>query len=561
MTRLTDLIDRPGREHSTALITKSGRHWSYSELSAIASKLESTLEDKGICGHRIGVIAKDDALHVLVLLAMGGGNAMIPINPSYREDKLPAFLKDQGITFVVTDYPESLGNLSIPHLNWDGVQKFEFSGQPVDQSLLGQTSPNDEILIIPTSGSTGRPKLVGYDLEHLEAAARANIQHFGLCPDDVYLCPMPLFHAHGLISITVFVMIAGAQVILSPADPAEIAARSSEYQVTCFSAAPTIHQGLLRYSRTSPIEFNSLRFARSSSAPLPYAIFDELERLFGCPLVETYGLTESTSVVVSNDLDQRRKGSVGRPIGDTKAAVKTENGISETGRGELLLSGPSIVLGYLDQADTSPKDSWFQTGDLAEIEQDGHIQIVGRLKEMVKRGGYGVSPTEIDNAICAIEGVNAACTFSLPHPTLGEELVSVVRADAALHEMAILDELIARLPTYKVPAAIRVVDAIPRNQIGKIVRNEVREQFGPLFSAPFVAPTTREEARILSFWEKHLGAGNISILDNLILKGVDPLIVSTIDDGVFEEKLTVQFMLRYPTIRAQAEFINAEQTL
>jgi acyl-CoA synthetase (AMP-forming)/AMP-acid ligase II len=561
MDRLNDLLDLRMGGKNAAIISADETVLSYDDLMRLAQDMQEALATKGVAKRRIGVLVRQDTLNIVCLLAMSRYNTMVPINPSYRHEKLPGLIEDLGIDLIVTDTPSAVDCAQVPCVVIQSDGSF-VPGTAINFGA-GETRRVEHALIVPTSGSTGRPKLVGYTRAHIAASAQANIDHFQLSAQDVYLCPMPLFHAHGLVSVTIFTLCVGGTVVLSPASPTEIWVRMEKYNPTCFSAAPTIHQGLLRTygGRVTPAK--NLRFARSSSAPLPYSIFDQLEMLYGCHLIETYGLTESTSVVVANPLTDRRKGHVGKTIGETIANVLGQDGPRPVGKGELILKGPAIVQSYVDDSTdaTQTPDEWFRTGDLVEINDEGFISVQGRLKEVVKRGGYGISPAEIDNVLCSISGVTAACTFSVDHPTLVEDLVSVVEVSnqADLNASKITDALINRLVTYKIPAAVHIVESIPRNAIGKIVRSDVRVQFIHIFFPPFTPARNPLEEQLTHFWEMYLSVEKVGVFDNIMLAGADPLLVSSLKENTLIPKITVPFLLCHPCVESQAKYLQMEK--
>ncbi|MEC8160795.1 MAG: AMP-binding protein [Planctomycetota bacterium] len=560
MPGLNDLFELKATGKTAAIIGVNDRILTYEELTKRATRMRHDLAAYDIANFRIGVLVRQDELNIVCLLAMAGQNTMVPINPSYRHDKLPGLVESLGLDLIVTDAPTETDRVEVPivvvHPDGACANLKEFQFAPSNRKTP------EHVLIVPTSGSTGKPKLVGYTPENLNASAHANVSHFQLDSQDIYLCPMPLFHAHGLISIALFTLSVGGTVVLSPASPTNIWRKFERYLPTCFSAAPTIHQGLLRAFAGQALPSGNLRFARSSSAPLPYSIFDRLEALYDCKLIETYGLTESTSVVVANPLEGRKKGKVGKTIGQTEARILTEDGLRKLGQGELVLQGPAIVQTYVGSPHSGEdsRDAWFRTGDLVEIDEDGFISVQGRLKELVKRGGYGVSPAEVDNALCSISGVTAACTFSVPHPSLAEDLVSVVEVDAQADtdDRSVIKALMEKLVTYKVPTAIRIVDRIPRNAIGKFVRSDVREQFLGLFYPAFEPASTALEDQLIKFWEERLPVDRIGVFDNIILSGADPLLVSSLKQNEMIAGLSVPFLLRYPNVNEQAKYLQLE---
>jgi acyl-CoA synthetase (AMP-forming)/AMP-acid ligase II len=307
-----------------------------------------------------------------------------------------------------------------------------------------------------------------------------------------------------------------------------------------------------------------LRFFRASSAPLPPSAIVALEEIFGVPLIETYGLTESASMICSNPLPPMRRkiGSIGIPFG---AEIRIADQLGQTRgpdvEGEILVRGPSIITRYMDQ-DVSQSQSfwgdWLRTGDIGKVDPDGYFYICGRIKELIKRGGHSVFPTEIDDVLCQHDSVAEAVTFSVAHATLGEDVVAAVvaRAGVAPSEEALRSFVASRLSTYKVPSVMLVVDEIPKNAMGKVTRREMARHFAARLSPAAVPCGNPMEEHLLSLWRRLLGRTDIGATDNVFLFGGDPLnaekIVTHLTQGGQWPTCTFKALAAYPTVRAQA---------
>jgi acyl-CoA synthetase (AMP-forming)/AMP-acid ligase II len=311
------------------------------------------------------------------------------------------------------------------------------------------------------------------------------VRCYRLGPGDVSLCAMPLFHVHGLVASTLATFGSGGTVV-APAlrhVPALLPLLASQ-QVTWFSGSPTLHKLLLR--RAAPgsaggdrARFPALRFVRSCSAALPIDQLREMEAVYGVPVLEAYGMTEASHQMTSNPLPpaQRIPGSVGVATGIELATMDDDGRLLGPGeRGEVVIRGPNVVDGYEGNPEATAasfRDGWFRTGDLGWVGHDGYLHLVGRLKELINRGGEKIAPLEVDGVLEAHPAVAEAVTFGVPHPSWGEDVAAAV----VLREPVSPQELLAwcreRLAAFKVPKTLHVVDAIPRTPTGKVQRAAV----------------------------------------------------------------------------------------
>ncbi|KRR27736.1 hypothetical protein CQ14_29315 [Bradyrhizobium lablabi] len=287
--------------------------------------------------------------------------------------------------------------------------------------------------------------------------------------------------------------------------------------------------------------------------------------MFGVPLLENYGMTETASTVCSNLLAPglRTRGSVGRPIGAEIRIVDAlglELGVGS--EGEVLLRGPSVITRYASGESGRDHfiDGWLRTGDVGKIDEDGCLFIRGRTKELIKRGGHSVYPLEVDSAILSHPEVTEAITFSLEHPTLGEELVAafVPRAGSAIDGNDIRHFLEGKISTYKIPAAIIRVGEIPKNATGKSARRAMRPAFAGEFALKGVAAHSELEGAILEAWARATDASGLGVTDNLFVHGGDPIRAQRVRDDLRQRPgvdLSLKDMIRNPTVRMQASLV------
>ena len=345
---------------------------------------------------------------------------------------------------------------------------------------------SDELaLLLHTSGTTSRPKLVPLTHANLAVSARNIGATLELTPVDRCLNVMPLFHVHGLVASLLASLAAGGSVTCTPGfHPLRMLDWLGESDPTWYTAVPTMHQALLARIDGKPEPPARLRFIRSSSAALPRPVLEGLERTFGVPVVEAYGMTEAAHQMASNPptLAGRRPGSVG-PAAGPEIAILSATGeeLPAGALGEVAIRGANVFSGYERNPEANREaftNGWFRTGDEGTLDEDGYLTLQGRIKELINRGGEKISPAEIDERLLAHPAVAEAVAFALPDERLGEEVgAAVVLAaghDAGERE---LQEFVAEtLAPFKVPRRIVVVDEIPKGPTGKLQRIGLAER-------------------------------------------------------------------------------------
>jgi acyl-CoA synthetase (AMP-forming)/AMP-acid ligase II len=281
---------------------------------------------------------------------------------------------------------------------------------------------------------------------------------------------------------------AGGAVICTPGfDALRFFRLLDEERPSWYTAVPTMHQTILtRADRNAEIiERAKLRFIRSSSASLPGPVMEQLEAVFGCPLVESYGMTEASHQMASNPLAGPRKpGSVGQAAGPEVAIMDDDGAILPQGEiGEVVIRGPNVTAGYEANPDANAKaftHGWFRTGDQGAFDAEGYLTLTGRLKELINRGGEKVSPLEVDGVLSAHPAVAQALTFAMPHAKLGEEVAAavVLREGAACTERELRDFVAQQLADFKVPRKVVFLPEIPKGATGKLMRIGLAEKLG-----------------------------------------------------------------------------------
>jgi acyl-CoA synthetase (AMP-forming)/AMP-acid ligase II len=344
-------------------------------------------------------------------------------------------------------------------------------------------APSSAALLLHTSGTTSRPKTVPIAEGNLLSSVQTVAATYGLREDDVSFCVMPLFHVHGLVAAVLATLATGGTVVLPDRFHATTFWEDIErFAASWYTAVPTIHATVLAKAlEADTLPSHHLRFVRSCSAPLPAPVWSRFEDLIGVPLVEAYGMTEAAHQMASNPLPpgERRPGTVGNATG-TEIAILDDawEAVPAGEAGEVAVRGPSVVTGYLDNPaanEASFRHGWFRTGDVGTLSADGYLSLVGRIKELVNRGGEKISPYEVEAVLLSHPAVAEAAVFPVPDDRYGETVGAVVVLAADVAPSALRAHCEGRLASFKVPATITVLDAIPKGPTGKVQRRHLAE--------------------------------------------------------------------------------------
>ena len=353
-------------------------------------------------------------------------------------------------------------------------------------------SPTNVALILHTSGTTSRPKIVPILHSNIVSSAENIKKSLRLKEEDLCMNIMPLFHIHGLIAAVSASIAAGGSVWCTPGfDALKFFRWLDDASPSWFTAVPTMHQAILARSKRNKdaIEKNKLKFLRSSSASLPSQVMKELERVFGAPVIEGYGMTEATHQMASNPLPPlvQKPGSVGLEAGPKiRIAHELENHLID-GIGEVVISGPNVTPGYENNFEANKKsffnfegERWFRTGDQGAFDHDGYLSLTGRLKEIINRGGEKISPLEVDEVLMDHPSVAQVVTFAVPHEKLGEDVAAavVLEEGSEVTESDLRGFASDRMVDFKVPKKIVILSEIPKGVTGKLQRIGLAEKLG-----------------------------------------------------------------------------------
>jgi acyl-CoA synthetase (AMP-forming)/AMP-acid ligase II len=491
---LLDLFRSVDSQKTAVIVPERQLRISYGELRAQVGAVAAGLGAAGIGrGDRVGIALPNGLPTVVCFLAAAMTGTAAPLNSAYREEEFRFYLEDTaaGVLILPPDGAEEARRAAgdrvrilTAELDESGVVRL---GGVTPGAVPAAPSVDDVALILHTSGSTGRPKRVPLSHANLSISAQNVARTYGLGPDDVSICAMPLFHVHGLVASTLATLSSGGTVVV-PAkfNPLSFWSVARDTRATWYSAVPTLHQLLLARVKPGaprPPGAEHLRFIRSCSASLAPQLMQDLETAFGAPVLEAYGMTEAAHQMASNPLppSARKPGSVGPGTGVGVSIMDAEGRHLAAGeRGEVVIKGANVTRGYENNPEANASsfvDGWFRTGDQGYLDADGYLVLVGRLKELINRGGEKISPREIDEVLLAHPSIAEAVCFGVPHPMWGEEVAAAVVVSEPVSEADLLAYCKERLADFKRPKQIHITETIPRTATGKIQRRLVAEAF------------------------------------------------------------------------------------
>jgi long-chain acyl-CoA synthetase len=487
----------PGK---TAVILGDTR-LSYAQLDELSDRVAANLKAAGLTpGDRVGLQLPNIPPFVIAYFGiLKAGGVVVPMNVLLKAPEIAFQLEDSGARALITyggildesaKAAESAAVTSVYVVTETGAP---VTGAPFEALLAGdapgpqlaERSPTDPAVIIYTSGTTGTPK--GAVLAHIGLYMNADIpgRLFEFSVDDTVLVALPLFHVFGLSSVmNTCVLLGGTMTLVPRFEPRAVLEIMQRDRVTVFEGVPTMFIALLQAADGADYDLTSLRVAVSGGAPIPGEVIDSFESRFGIPILEGYGLSESSSAATFNiSVTERKVYSAGKPIWGT--SVQIWDGDSRPlppgpGHvGEIVLRGANIMLGYHNNPEATAKafaGGWFHTGDLGYVDTDGFLFIVDRIKDLIIRGGYNVYPREVEEVLYAHPAVAEAAVVGVPDPKMGEEIRAIVavKPGQTVTEAELIEFVKERAAAYKYPRTIEFRDSLPKNATGKILKKELR---------------------------------------------------------------------------------------
>jgi acyl-CoA synthetase (AMP-forming)/AMP-acid ligase II len=494
---LADLFSRAEPNHPAVILPEDSSATTYRALADQVEELAAALRRGGLePGQAVAVVLPNGLEYLAVFLAVTRARLVAaPLNPAYKTEEFRFYLEDAGVRAVIAPPGDhavraSARDLGLPvwEVARDAHGRVRLEGEGLiagGASAPEPPRPDDTALFLHTSGTTSRPKGVPLTHANLMASVRNIAAHYQLSPADTGLLVMPLFHVHGLIGGTLSTFWAGGSLVVPPRFSAGAfwpAARA--HRVTWYSAVPTIHQVLLsRADEDGAPARSGFRLIRSCSSALAPATLAQLEARFDAPVLEAYAMTEASHQMTSNPLPPavHKPGSVGRGA-NVDVAIMDEAGqlLPAGSPGEVVVRGPNVTRGYHNNPEANAAaftHGWFRTGDRGVLDGEGYLTLIGRIKELINRGGEKISPLEVDAVLLAHPAVAEAATFAAPDVKYGEEVHAAVVLRAAATPEELLAHCRERLADFKVPKVIHLAQQLPKGPTGKVQRRHMAAAF------------------------------------------------------------------------------------
>ncbi len=489
----------PRNPQAPCLILADNRVWTYGDVERASGRLANLIVALGLKpGDRLAAqVEKTPESLMLYLATIRAGLVFLPLNPAYQRHEVEYFLGDAKPGLFVCRPParaladELARKAGVAHvLELDDTGRGSLIDAAIpygDEFKTVVRAGSDLAAILYTSGTTGRSK--GAMLSHRNLAVNAQTLHdtWRFQPGDVLLHMLPTFHVHGLFIACHCALLNGSAMFFEPKFDAGRALKLLP-ESTVFMGVPTYYVRLLAEPGFGRDTCRAMRLFVSGSAPLLKETFDDFKARSGHTILERYGMTEG-GMFTSNPYEgERRGGTVGLPLPCTRVRVVDDAGTScKAGQiGNIQVRGDNVFVGYWQMPEKTKEeftaDGWFKTGDMGSVSADGYVGISGRSKDLVITGGLNVYPKEIEEMIDALPGVAESAVIGLRHPDFGEAVTAVVvrkkdAAGASLTEAAVIGALKGELANFKVPKKVFVVDGLPRNTMGKVQKNLLRQEY------------------------------------------------------------------------------------
>jgi long-chain acyl-CoA synthetase len=473
----------------------------YRALDEASARVAGLLHERGLRpGDRVGIMMPNVAeVPVVYYGVLRAGGVVVPMNPLLKGREVAYYLSDSGARLIfawhafadparegaaaVGPGQSSTEQAEAELIVVDGVGFPDLLASVTPDFQVVDTDDEDTAVILYTSGTTGHPK--GAELTHANLISNTEVSRADIVlagPDDVIFGGLPLFHVFGQTVALNVAVAAGACLTLLPRFEAAHALRIiADHKVTVFEGVPTMYVALLHQPDRADYDTSALRMCISGGAALPVEVLRGFDEAFGVPVLEGYGLSETSPVASFNHPGRERKpGSIGTPIRDVELRVVDEDGheMPQGEVGEIVIRGPNVMKGYWQRPEATAeaiRDGWFHSGDLAKVDEDGYFYIVDRKKDLIIRGGYNVYPREIEEVLYEHPAVAEAAVIGLSHPSLGEEVAAAValKPGTAITAEELRDYVKSQVAAYKYPRHVWLVDALPKGPTGKIQKRDI----------------------------------------------------------------------------------------
>jgi malonyl-CoA/methylmalonyl-CoA synthetase len=487
----------------TFIETSQGRRFTYGALEKLSAELLAVLARSGVSvGDRVLVrVDKSVEAIALYVACLRLGAVFVPLNTAYTTHELEYFIRDAEPTLIVVRPEDFAATATL--LPAGARARIQTLGTAADGTLLaarataatlsvpaGKLASERLAALLYTSGTTGKPKAAMLTRGNLASNAASLVDLWRFTSSDVLLHSLPIFHIHGLFVATNTVLAAAAAMLFLPKFDTDEVLRMLP-RASVMMGVPTYYTRMLADRRLGTETTRHMRLFVSGSAPLSAEHHQEFRQRTGHEILERYGMTE-TSMIASNRYERRVPGSVGAPLPAVEVRITdTQNG-SVVGEpdvpGMIEVRGPNVFQGYWRNPQKTAaefrQDGFFVTGDIGRVDAHGYVHIVGRAKDLIITGGYNVYPAEVEQELNALPGVHESAVFGVPHPDFGEGVTALIvrRADSGeLDESTILRSLRDRLAGYKLPKRVLFAAELPRNTMGKVQKQALRDLHAKLY--------------------------------------------------------------------------------
>lgn len=477
------------------LYDDKGTNITYRELDSETAKLANGLKGLGLSeGDRVTVQVDKCVEMVYIYLACIRSNIIFhPLNPAYKETELSYFLDDAKPRLFISNEEtvESVKYLNLEHnidhlftLNNDGTGDFFTIYSDESDFLTVDCSEDDIAALLYSSGTTGKPKGIMLSHGNISSNAKSLVKTWDFQESDCLLHALPIYHVHGLFVALGCVLMTGSKLKWLESFDVDAVLKSIP-NCTVMMGVPTYYTRLLKSDALDSELTKQMRLFISGSAPLLQETFNEFKQRTKHLILERYGMTE-TNMNTSNPLKGDRKpGTVGLPLDDVQVVVVDEknNALPQGEIGNLQVKGPNVFKGYWQMPEKTTEDfteeGFFNTGDKGLIDEDGYVCIIGRSKDMIISGGLNVHPKEIEVLIDKVEGVLESAVVGLSDADLGERVVAIIvpKEGSEIDAIEVISLIKEKLAGFKVPKEVKFIDQLPRNAMGKVQKNILRETF------------------------------------------------------------------------------------
>lgn len=490
-----------GREHfpNQEAISCNGQTITYSELHAQACRLSALFAEVARLerGDRIALMLPNGPHFVAAYYAaMHRGAIAVSLNVMLKQDEVKFILDDCEAKVLVTS--SALLDQVPPGDRLAALKKIlcvdrstradafaldQFSALEPGASASAAMAPDEGAAILYTSGTTGKPKGALLSHGNILSNIGAVRRHTQMASDDRLICYLPLFHCFAQNFIMNAGLDAGATLIIHERfQPDEILASLQINRVTMFFGVPPVYQKFLTMAQTDSA-FRHVRYCFTAAAPMPVQVAQQWQEKFGLIVYEGYGLTETAPFASYNHDSLYREGSIGTPIENVemKVADNRGNALAAGATGEIAIKGPNVMLGYFrrpKETEAAIRDGWFYTGDIGTQDEDGYFYLVDRAKDMINVSGYKIWPREVEDALMRHPAIADVAVVGIADEESGEAVAAfvVAKSDVPISAQEVTEFARARIAAYKVPRAVEILDALPRNPAGKVLKRALRER-------------------------------------------------------------------------------------